>query len=116
MIMKYGECMNNDSWGFGYDEGLSYGEEAQIASWVEEQVYYDNITSQIDKGIWTQKNGEQINITEMTTSHIQNCINMLNRKLEKNAYNEFEELWVHRFKKELAFRNYIKNIMSGVLD
>ena len=116
MIMKYGEGMNNNSWRLDYDEGLSYGEEAQIDAWVNEQIYYDKITAQVDKGIWIQKNGEQINITDMKTSHIQNCVNMLNRKLEKQSDDEFSRLWVNRFKKELDFRNYIKNISSGILD
>lgn len=119
MIIKYGECLNDD-WGIMYakacDNEMSYGEEARIDAWIDEQIWQDRIHNQIEKGIWIQKNGEEIHITNMTNSHIQNCINMLNRKLEKNSNNEYAELWIHRFKKELAFRTYIKNIAMGVFE
>lgn len=114
MIMKYGECANND---FGIiDNDMSYGAELLEESRIDYEIWYDRNISNINNGIWIQKNGSKIKIQEMKNTHIQNCINMLKRRLEKDISNEFAELWIIRFEKELEFRQYIKNIMNGVLD
>lgn len=114
MIIRYGECANNDC-GIINDES-SYGEEYRIEKEVNYYLWRNEFENRLEKGEWTQKNGEKINITEMANSHIKNCINMLNRYIEKGNNNEFTELWINKFKKELAFRQYIKNIISGTLD
>lgn len=46
---------------------------------------------------WTTKDGTEIPISEMTTSHIKNCIRMLN-----NVENA--DGWIEVFKKELSRR------------
>lgn len=116
MIMRYGECANNDYGIIDIDNELSYGEEYRIDEEINYYLWHNKLEDQLEKGEWVQKTGETINITEMTNSHIKNCINMLNRYIEKGSSNEFTKLWIDKFEKELAFRQYIKNIINGTLD
>lgn len=54
-------------------------------------------------GIWTTRDGEVLKISEMTTSHIRNCVAMLDRILckainrsydgEVNVPEEFEQTY-----------------------
>ena len=108
MIMRYGECLN------GMEP--SYGEEWMTETLINREIWYQRNMDLLNSGIWTQKDGTKISISKMTNSHMQNCINMLKRKLDKNTENEFTELWINRFEKELEFRQYVKNIAMGVFD
>ena len=38
---------------------------------------------------WTMKNGEKIDITEMTNSHLKNTINLLKWHIKNDAYIDF---------------------------
>lgn len=113
MIMRYGECTNNEYFRNIEAEDMSYGEELMTEMWINEQCWYQENVDRINKGIWIKKTGEKIHITTMDNSYINNCINMLKRK---KTDSEISELWIARFEKELAFRQYIKNIINGTLD
>lgn len=108
MIMRYGECANGME--------MSYGEEAMIDMMIDEEIWYQKNMDRLNSGIWTQKDGTKISISKMTNSHMQNCINMLKRKIANNTGNEFTELWINKFEKELEFRQYVKNIARGIFE
>lgn len=75
------------------------------------------------KHLWETKDGKQIEVEEMTTSHIINCINCIeNGKIQfvinmgwskDNDYQEFDEdidkkeNWLKVFRNELKRRKYI---------
>ena len=75
------------------------------------------------KNLWKTKDGKQIEVEEMTTSHIINCINCIeNGKIQfvinmgwskDNDYQEFDEdidkkeTWLKVFRNELKRRKYI---------
>lgn len=65
-----------------------------------QRVYY--------KYMWTMKNGERIAVKDMTTSHIQNCINLLKRRKElyKGQKDKLDVLEhsIKVFEKELKSR------------
>lgn len=90
---------------------MSYGEDERIEMEVRRGAQIDFIQKRIKKGVWTQKDGSNIDITFMTSSHIRNCIKMLQRKEGWVA-----EAWLDRFSRELSFRDYIKRIANGELD
>lgn len=72
---------------------------------------YGRVESMMRRGIWTMRDGTEIDIREMTDSHIKNCIRMLSEK-----ESEFAEMWVWRFAEELKFRDYIRRIANGDLE
>ena len=66
----------------------------------EYEPWIDIEFTKADRGIWTQKNGEEINIKDMTDSHIQNTINMLKRRDCDNV----DEYWIMTFEAEQQAR------------
>lgn len=66
--------------------------------------YVDSVIDchmRIKYGVWTQRNGIDINIEDMTNRHIMNCISMLQPK--ENS-SKSARLWIKRFKQELKAR------------
>ncbi len=59
--------------------------------------------SALDSGKWRQRNGTYIRICDMTTSHIHNCINMLERQEDK--IDEIGMGYLELFDEELKRRN-----------
>ena len=57
----------------------------------------------IRRGIWTQRDGTEIDVRDMTRNHILNTIAMLQRNggFRSNS-------WINRFEKELENREYIR--------
>lgn len=51
-------------------------------------------------GLWIKKDGELIHVSNMETSHIQNCIKMLNRN-----DSPFKDVYIQMFERELKKRN-----------
>ena len=66
----------------------------------EYEPWIDMEFTKADRGIWTQKNGEEINIKDMTDSHIQNTINMLKRR----DCDSIDEYWIMTFEAEQQAR------------
>ena len=54
--------------------------------------------------IWKMKDGTEISICNMETSHIRNCINMLKR----NQSNSTREAWIDIFNDALLKRRDVK--------
>lgn len=73
--------------------------------WIAEHEYdfYDiqgRIEDEAEHGVWTTKDGKEIPVEDMTTSHIQNTIKYIERTDKYDLY----EPWLKVFKKELEGR------------
>lgn len=90
---------------------MSLGREEAVELGIEREIRKKAIADRIEKGLWTQRDGSNIDITFMTTQHINNCIKMLQGK-----GSLVSEAWIDRFSRELSFRDYIKRIASGELE
>lgn len=66
--------------------------------WLDDHAYELYHPHQTDFSVWHTKDGRTLKITEMTTEHIKNCMNMLG---EENPY------WQH-FAKEILRRNGVE--------
>ena len=84
-----------------YDIIVISRKEIFIMVWEHEyEPWIDMEFTKADRGIWTQKNGEEINIKDMTDSHIQNTINMLKRR-DCDSINEY---WIMTLEAEQRAR------------
>ena len=75
---------------------MSYGREQAEALYEIAEGMAIGMASQ---GLWETKEGKKLSVKEMTTSHIKNCINMLNRN-----NSPFADIYVPMFERELAER------------
>lgn len=58
----------------------------------------------LKEGIWRTREGRDLKISDMTTSHIKNCISFIERLREGNIYTPYIPL----FKEELEKREAVK--------
>lgn len=68
-----------------------------------EYEFYDiarRIKEEAERGVWTTKDGMEIPVEEMTTSHIKNTIAYIERKDKYDLY----EPWLRVFRAELESR------------
>lgn len=79
---------------------MSLGREAAIEFEIDEMVAYEQHMNRLMKGLWTQKDGKQISVRDMTVNHILNCIRML-----QGNHDDISEAWVNRFRDELKSRD-----------
>lgn len=89
---------------------MSFGEDCRIEMEVAIGIAEDNAYRAIKDGVWTMRDGTKINLMDMTTAHIQNCIRMLRHKED-----DLSEAWVKRFERELEYRDYVLRIVRGQL-
>ena len=89
---------------------MGYGAELLEEMYIADAIHYAVNEKNIAKGIWTMKDGNQINIKDMSRQHLRNTINML-----KRGNSPFAEAWITRMTEELEFREYIEKIVAGEL-
>ena len=68
------------------------------SEWLDDHAYELHHPCQFDFSIWYTKNGRALKVTEMTTEHIKNCMNMI---------GEENPRWWH-FAKEILRRNGVE--------
>jgi len=79
---------------------MSLGREAALEMEIDADVAYHQHMTRLMKGLWTQKNGKQISVHDMTVNHILNCIRML-----QGRHDDITEGWLQRFREELQDRD-----------
>lgn len=79
---------------------MSLGREAALEMEIDADVAYHQHMTRLMKGLWTQKNGKQISVHDMTVNHILNCIRML-----QGRHDDITEWWLKRFREELHDRD-----------
>ena len=81
--------------------------------WLADQADYENrfenYVRNVVAGWWKCKDGSVVNVEDMETSHIQNCIKML--KTKKTG-----KIWIERFEKELERRENFKRDLRRYLE
>lgn len=74
----------------------------------ERAAFFGIAQAMIDQGLWTQRDGTQISVRDMTRSHIENTIAMLER-----GDSIFKQKWIAVFRNELKNRDYIRKCAEG---
>jgi len=72
-----------------------------------------------NRGYWETKDGRNLKIELMETSHIKNCINLLKRNLQKldedelDYYSDYFDFKINEFEKELKKRDVYNRHVLG---
>ena len=80
---------------------MSYGSELAEEMAISAEIWCESENTRIRMGIWTQKDGKEIRLKDMETSHINNCIRMLKRQEEQYGNDDIRDAWIERFRQEL---------------
>ena len=84
---------------------MSLGSEARIDMEIEHELLRAKIAKDANAGIWTTRDGRDIAVRDMTTSHIRNTIRFLE---QRNAFDMFLP-WITVFENELKRRGEENN-------
>lgn len=79
---------------------MSLGEEIMTEARIEQYLAYEWERKKVSDGLWKDRWGNEINVTDMTVDHIQNCIRMLRKRDDEISW-----AWVKRFEGELGRRS-----------
>lgn len=83
---------------------MSLGREIAEERSIYAEILHRQALREAEAGMWTQKDGTRIAVEDMETSHIQNCIRMLTRQIERYGSDDIREAWIEVFDKELRRR------------
>lgn len=79
---------------------MSYGEEVRVEQEIMHELARGRVMRDAERGVWTMRDGTEIEVKDMSTSHILNSKRMLERK----NMADFLTPWITRFEKELERR------------
>lgn len=88
---------------------MGLGRDAAREQEVDAMIAYEEHMTRMMKGLWTQKDGKQISVKDMTVNHILNCIRML-----QSNHDDISEAWVNRFRDELQDRDNLTVCVVGL--
>lgn len=83
---------------------MSYGRELVEDMSIDIELWYEEENRRIGDGIWQQKDGKEIRVKDMESSHIENCIRMLQRQIKEYGIDDIKEGWIETFQRELKKR------------
>ena len=78
---------------------MSYGEEIATEQMIAGELAYIRSEQRAADGLWETRDGQTLKVTDMTTSHIQNCLRML-----KRGNSRYADPFIGMFEKELERR------------
>lgn len=78
---------------------MSYGAEIATEQMIERELLYVRAEQRAFDGLWETREGKTLKVTDMTTSHIQNCLRML-----KRGNSPYADPFIGMFEKELERR------------
>lgn len=83
---------------------MSYADDWLSDMAVNDAIWYEEAYRRIGDGIWTKKDGTEIRVKDMESSHIENCIRMLQRQIKEYGIDDIKEGWLFCFRTELKER------------
>lgn len=83
---------------------MSYADDWLADMAVDAEIWYEEENRRIGDGIWQQKDGTEIRVKDMESSHIENCIRMLQRQIKEYGADDIREAWLDAFWMELKER------------
>lgn len=81
---------------------MSLGSEISEEMAIDYEVYESVNIQRMKRGVWVMRDGTKISLSDMSASHIWNCIRMLERNEEKD---DIAQMWIDTFFEEIKRRN-----------
>lgn len=71
------------------------------------EIEYDEYSEGLENGVWTQRDGTEIKVSDMQTAHIKKCISLCSRLAKTSSFecdSDKWQSWIDIFKNELSLR------------
>ena len=65
---------------------MGMGMEMMMEEYIDSLIWEEEQWSNLKSGIWTTREGQELQIKDMESEHIRNCIKMLERNIEADEY------------------------------